>query len=522
MIGAPVRTFLIADIRGYTRFTQQHGDEAAGELAAGFAERSRDALESRGGDVIELRGDEVLCVFLSAREALRAAVDLQARLRRATGERPAFPLPIGIGLDAGEAVPIEGGYRGSALNTASRLCSVARPGETLATETVVNLAQHIEGIRFVDRRPVRVKGLKKPVRVIEIVPEGGLPPLPEITETRRPIVTRRRLLGGAVIVLALLAVAVLAIAQFTGGGDIVPANSVAVIDSGSKEVVDSIGVGESPGPITVAGGAVWVANLDEWTLSRIDPATRTMEQTIGIPDANPIEGLPPALAGDADDLWVMVDCFSELVRMDPRSGVVVQSHTFISSVGPLTFRSCAVTAASQSVWATVDEPSELVRAEAPADEPFIIAKEIPLPVAVRTGITLGAGSVWVSERITLESQEGMIRRVDPSGITKNIPVDKGAAAVMFAFGAVWVVNALDNEVLRIDPETNSVVREIQVGQSPSAIAAGDGALWVTNTESGTVSRIDPDSREVTDTIEVGHRPLGIAFNDGLLWVTVRA
>jgi class 3 adenylate cyclase len=36
---ADVRTFLIADVRGYTRYTQEHGDELAGELAARFGDR---------------------------------------------------------------------------------------------------------------------------------------------------------------------------------------------------------------------------------------------------------------------------------------------------------------------------------------------------------------------------------------------------------------------------------------------------------------------------------------------------
>ena len=35
---AQLRTFMIADVRGYTRYTQQHGDEAAARLASAFAE----------------------------------------------------------------------------------------------------------------------------------------------------------------------------------------------------------------------------------------------------------------------------------------------------------------------------------------------------------------------------------------------------------------------------------------------------------------------------------------------------
>ncbi len=62
-----VRTFLIADIRGYTRFTREHGDAEAARLAKKFADLARDSVEARGGRVIELRGDEALAVFTSQR-----------------------------------------------------------------------------------------------------------------------------------------------------------------------------------------------------------------------------------------------------------------------------------------------------------------------------------------------------------------------------------------------------------------------------------------------------------------------
>ena len=125
-----VRTFLIADIRGYTSYTQEHGDEAAAALATSFAEIVSAAVDEREGRMIELRGDEALVVFDSTRQALRTAVDLQQRIQAA-----GLPRGVGIGLDAGEAVPVADGYRGGALNLAARLCSLAGPGEILASET---------------------------------------------------------------------------------------------------------------------------------------------------------------------------------------------------------------------------------------------------------------------------------------------------------------------------------------------------------------------------------------------------
>src|SRR5215210_315340 len=46
-----IKTFLIADVRGYTLFTQQRGDEAAAKLAARFAEIAREAVDDHGGSV---------------------------------------------------------------------------------------------------------------------------------------------------------------------------------------------------------------------------------------------------------------------------------------------------------------------------------------------------------------------------------------------------------------------------------------------------------------------------------------
>lgn len=153
-----IRTFLIADVRGYTSFTHERGDEAAAMLATKFAAVAREGVEAAGGRVLELRGDEALAVFRSPRQALRAAVNLQARFLEETMSEPEIPLGVGIGVDVGEAVPVEGGYRGGALNLAARLCSLAGPGDILASREVVHLARKIEGITYVSRAPRPSKG----------------------------------------------------------------------------------------------------------------------------------------------------------------------------------------------------------------------------------------------------------------------------------------------------------------------------------------------------------------------------
>ena len=171
--GSPVavQCFLVADIRGYTNFTATRGDEEAATLAAHFASVVAEQIEAAQGILVELRGDEALVAFDSPRRAIRAAVDLQRRLLEETQAAPELPLAVGIGLDAGEAVPVDDGYRGGALNLASRLCAEAAAGEILASQEIVHLARTVSGVRYVDRGVLEIKGLTEPVHVVAVAAE---------------------------------------------------------------------------------------------------------------------------------------------------------------------------------------------------------------------------------------------------------------------------------------------------------------------------------------------------------------
>lgn len=146
-VSSEIKTVLVSDLRSYTRFSQEYGHAAAGRLTAQFAEIAGEAVEGHGGEVVELRGDEVLAVFGSARRAMRAAVELQQVLAREVDDDAAA---VGrAGPDAGEVVVVGAGYRGRTLNLAARrLCSKASAGEILATGEVVHPAGQVEGTSF--------------------------------------------------------------------------------------------------------------------------------------------------------------------------------------------------------------------------------------------------------------------------------------------------------------------------------------------------------------------------------------
>lgn len=189
---------MIADVRDYTQFTHERGDSEAARLARRFAELARDAVAARDGRVIELRGDEALAVFESPRQAVLASVELQATCVEETSSEPDLPLRIGIGIDAGEAVAVEEGYRGTALNMAARLCSRAEAGQVLTTSRVAEQAGDVDGLHFIPNGTATLKGFDDPVAVLEVTGELGAAPakeppraaLPPELDVQLPVVGR--------------------------------------------------------------------------------------------------------------------------------------------------------------------------------------------------------------------------------------------------------------------------------------------------------------------------------------------
>ena len=291
-----IRTFLIADVRGWTVFTQERGDEGAGKLAAKFARLVREVVEGRGGKLLELRGDEAMCVFGSPRQAIRAAADLQERFVEETLADPELPLTVGIGLDAGEAVEVEGGYRGGALNLAARLCSQALAGEILASREVAHLARRVEGVTYQDRGSISLKGLSEPVAFVRVVSDGIDPVerLSPYAPVRAPEPRHRRRPPWPAIVAAALAVILIAVGLPFLLSDDEPidlgANSIARVnpEDGSLELATELG--QRPGASATGFGSLWVAQPDRGVVARlsledgsvIDPSIRVGASPAGV------------------------------------------------------------------------------------------------------------------------------------------------------------------------------------------------------------------------------------------------
>lgn len=494
-----VRTFLIADIRGYTRYTGHFGDEAATELTARFGEICGVTVTSHGGHMVETRGDEVLAVFASGRRALRASVELQRALRAPSdGGRP-LPLGVGIGLDAGEAIPLEQGYRGAALNLAARLCTIAKPGEILASDGLVRLAGPVEGLRASPRRPVRLKGVQDPVRLVAVEPDTPLPPLPPSPlppEPRR----RSRRLSAAISVLALLVVIALVLLFRLRASDesvAISAQGVGVLDGASGEVLGNVPLEGRPAGVAIGLGAVWLTIPERDTLLKIDPSTRS------ITDEIQVGGSPAGVTIGDGAVWVVNGEDRTVSRVDPESGREVESISV--GTGPLdaAFGGGAVfvTNTTDGTVSKIDPVENRVAAT-------ISLGQTP------SGITTGFGSGWVTSEAT-----GLLMRfdLDDGAVTESIPVGNGPTGVAVGDGAVWVANTPDRTVSRVDPVTASV-RKVNVGGAPSSLAFGPETLWVGNGLTGSVAAIDLSTRAVSSSVTVDSSPTALAASENRIWV----
>ena len=70
------------------------------------------------------------------------------------------------------------------------------------------------------------------------------------------------------------------------------------------------------------------------------------------------------------------------------------------------------------------------------------------------------------------------------------------------------------------PSATARVGSTKVGLAPIGVAFGAGSIWVANAGDGTVSRIDPFTGRVVRTIDVGGSPTGIVVVGDEVWVTV--
>ena len=147
------------DITGYTRFTQERGDDEAANLATMVAKLVQRTSVQQGGKPIKWLGDGVMFYFPDPGPAVCAALEMVDSLA-ATGLPPAH-----VGVNAGPVLYQEGDYFGQTVNVAARIADYARPGEVLISQAVVE-ASPPKGVQLVEVGAVELKGVAGLVQLL--------------------------------------------------------------------------------------------------------------------------------------------------------------------------------------------------------------------------------------------------------------------------------------------------------------------------------------------------------------------
>jgi class 3 adenylate cyclase len=165
-------TFVFTDIEGSTALLKQLG-ERYGDVLSQHRRIVRDTFGAAGGSEIDTQGDAFFFAFPRAREAVTAAVDVQRQHAEAAWPEGAT-VRVRIGLHTGEPAVGDEGYLGLDVVRAARICTVARGGNILMSETTRALIGSTlpDGVSVFPLGERHLKGIDEPERVYELEIEG--------------------------------------------------------------------------------------------------------------------------------------------------------------------------------------------------------------------------------------------------------------------------------------------------------------------------------------------------------------
>jgi adenylate cyclase len=150
------------DLSGYTRLTEERGDEVAVEFASTLQREADAVATANDGRLVKLLGDGAMLRFPDADRGLEAALSMVRALSVGGA------LPAHAGVHAGPVIERDLDLFGRTVNLASRIAEAAGPGEVLVSEAVVKAVDRPE-VRFERTDGAVLKGIPEPVALFRVL-----------------------------------------------------------------------------------------------------------------------------------------------------------------------------------------------------------------------------------------------------------------------------------------------------------------------------------------------------------------
>jgi YVTN family beta-propeller protein len=325
---------------------------------------------------------------------------------------------------------------------------------------------------------------------------------------------------GALLVLA--AIAAFALTRDSGGLSSVSPNHVGVIDPSSNELVGEVSVGREPEAIATGKGGVWATNVEDETVSRIDPADLT-----ATPNTIPVGDYPSDILAGAGSIWVALGALAELTSINPEQNTAASPISALGEGTPCGAPRASIAIGAGGLWFAC-RAAELGRVDLRTragrsvglEAGIVLSSSSVLPVF--EDVAFGLESLWI-----VDSATNSVIEIDPVVIQRqrSLTVGQDPRAIAVSDDSLWIANYEDDTVKRLEIASKGAtptITDIPVGDGPIDLAFGEGAVWVVNQLDRSVSRIDTESNEVVATVRLGNEPQRVAAGEGRVWVTVRA
>ena len=159
---------LMADISGSSTLYDEIGDSDALRLVGICLDNMVAIVEREGGTFIRSKGDDVLAIFTDAADALEASRAMLSQ--QMTGPS----LAIHVGATFGHVIRARDDIFGDSVNTAARLCSLAKPGELLVSDSLFERLPKAGQRRLDPLDTITFKGKGTSTRIYTLLEEGTL------------------------------------------------------------------------------------------------------------------------------------------------------------------------------------------------------------------------------------------------------------------------------------------------------------------------------------------------------------
>jgi class 3 adenylate cyclase/TolB-like protein/tetratricopeptide (TPR) repeat protein len=167
---------LAADVAGYSRLMHHDEEATHAKLTALLTDAVAPAIAEHGGRIVKNTGDGFLAEFPSAVEAVRAAMQFQARIKELTIDDPEDRrIAFRVGINIGDVIVEPNDIFGDGVNIAARLESIAEPGGICISSAAYDQVRGKVGVEFADLGEQNLKNIALPVRAYALQLPDTLP-----------------------------------------------------------------------------------------------------------------------------------------------------------------------------------------------------------------------------------------------------------------------------------------------------------------------------------------------------------